>query len=74
MPVTGDCQPYFPVISLPLPSCPAVYHGSENLVLHKAILASDKIKIALYGRPPEIGQLPIYESEIRSLYNLKICD
>jgi hypothetical protein len=37
-----------------------------NLVLHKAILAPDRIKIALYGRPPEIGLLPLCESEMRS--------
>lgn len=44
------------------------YHQREllRLVLHKAVLAPDKIKIALYGRPPEIGQLSVYESEIRS--------
>ena len=44
------------------------YHQKEllRLVLHKVVLAPDKIKIALYGRPPEIGQLSLYESEIRS--------
>ncbi|GAB4117314.1 MAG: recombinase family protein [Candidatus Caldatribacteriota bacterium] len=37
-----------------------------SLVLHKAILAPDSIKIALYGRPPEIGLFSLCESEIRS--------
>ena|GEM_PF-1272379 len=37
-----------------------------SLVLHKAILAPDSIKIALYGPPPEIGLLSLCESEIRS--------
>jgi len=37
-----------------------------SLVLHKAILAPDSIKIALYGRPPDTGLLSLYESEIRS--------
>lgn len=37
-----------------------------SLVLHKAILAPDSIKIALYGRPPEIGLFSVCESEIRS--------
>jgi len=37
-----------------------------SLVLHKAILAPDSIKIALYGHPPEIGLLSLCESEIRS--------
>lgn len=37
-----------------------------SLVLHKAILAPDNIKVALYGHPPEIGLLSICESEIRS--------
>jgi len=32
----------------------------------KAILAQDSIKIALYGRPPEIGLLSLCESEIDS--------
>ena len=44
------------------------YHQKEHLrvVLHKADLAHDKIKIALYGKPPEIGQFPLCESEIFS--------
>ncbi len=37
-----------------------------RLVLHKAILAPEGIKIALYGRPPEIGLPSLSESEIRS--------
>jgi len=37
-----------------------------SLVLHKAILAPDSIKIALYGRPLEIGLLSLCESEIHS--------
>jgi hypothetical protein len=37
-----------------------------SLVLHKAILAPDSIKIALSGRPPEIGLLSLCESEIHS--------
>jgi len=37
-----------------------------SLVLHKAILAPDSIKIAFYRRPPETGLLSLYESEIRS--------
>jgi hypothetical protein len=37
-----------------------------RLVLHRAVLSPVKIKIALYGRPPEIGQFPLCESEIRS--------
>jgi site-specific DNA recombinase len=37
-----------------------------GLVLHKAVLAPDSIKIALYGRPPETGLLPGTESEMRS--------
>lgn len=33
------------------------HHQKEllRLVLHRAVLSPDKIKIALYGRPPEIG-------------------
>jgi hypothetical protein len=34
-----------------------------GLVLHKAILGRDYMKMALYGRPPEIG--PLSESESR---------
>jgi len=34
-----------------------------RLVLHKAILGPDYVKIALYGRPPEIG--PLSEAEPR---------
>jgi site-specific DNA recombinase len=37
-----------------------------SLVLQKAVLAPDSIKIALYGRPPETGLLSLSESEIRS--------
>ena len=36
-----------------------------SLALHKAVLAPDSIKIALYGRPPETGLLSSV-SEIRS--------
>jgi site-specific DNA recombinase len=44
------------------------HHQKEllRLVLHKTLLSPDKIKIALYGRPPEIGQFPLCEPEIRS--------
>ena len=44
------------------------HHQKEllGLVLHKAVLSPDKIKIALYGRPPEIGQFPLCESEMFS--------
>ena len=34
-----------------------------RLVLHKAILAPDNMKIALYGRPPEIGLFSTSESD-----------
>jgi hypothetical protein len=37
--------------------------GLLRLVLHKAILGPDYVKIALYGRPPEIG--PLSEGESR---------
>ena len=37
-----------------------------RLVLHKAVLAPDSIKIALYGRPPKTGLLSISESEMHS--------
>ncbi len=37
-----------------------------SLGLHKAVLAPDSIKIALYGRPPEIGRFSLCESDIRS--------
>lgn len=37
-----------------------------RLVMHRAVLSPDSIKIALYGRPPETGLLSICESEIRS--------
>ena len=37
-----------------------------SLILHKAVLSPESIKIALYGRPPEIGLFSISESEIRS--------
>jgi hypothetical protein len=37
-----------------------------RLVLHKAVLAADSIKIALYGRPPETGLLSVSESETHS--------
>jgi site-specific DNA recombinase len=37
-----------------------------RLVLHKAVLAPDSIKIALYGRPPETGLLSVSESEMHS--------
>jgi len=37
-----------------------------SLVLHKTILMPESIKIALYGRPPEIGRFSLGESEIRS--------
>ena len=33
-----------------------------RLVLHKVVLSQDKIRIALYGRPHEIGQLNLSES------------
>ena len=44
------------------------HHQKEllGLVLHRAVLSPDKIKIALYGRPPEIGQFPLCESEMFS--------
>lgn len=44
------------------------HHQKEllRLILHKAVLAPDSIKVALYGRPPETGLLSICESEIRS--------
>ena len=32
-----------------------------RLVLHKAILSPDYVKMALYGRPPEIGPLATAE-------------
>ena len=37
-----------------------------RVVLHKAILSENQIKIALYGRPPETGLFPVSESEIHS--------
>lgn len=37
-----------------------------SLVLHKALLSPNSIKIALYGRPPEIGLFSLSASEIRS--------
>ena len=37
-----------------------------RLVLSRAVLGPDSIKIALYGRPPETGLLSVSESEIRS--------
>ena len=38
-----------------------------RLVLHKAILSPDYVKMALYGRPPEIGPLATAEPRTGTL-------
>ncbi len=38
-----------------------------RLVLHKAILGPDYVKMALYGRPPEIGPLATAEPRSETL-------
>ena len=45
-----------------------------RFVLHKAALAPESIKIALYGRPPEIGLFSLCESEIRSQTPIWLAD
>ena len=37
-----------------------------RLVLHKAILSPDYMKMALYGRPPEVGPLSGPESRFQT--------
>ena len=37
-----------------------------RLVLHKAILGPDYMKMALYGRPPEVGPLSGSESRFQT--------
>jgi site-specific DNA recombinase len=45
-----------------------------RLVLHKAILGPDSLKIGLYGRPPEAGQVQEGESRFQTFKWLPVCN